>query len=89
MPWSIGVTMGSVAFSGASLAKVALDRAYADAAGKYFQSNDGHLIERKSSRISYDEQRALGKLWNELQTARPPGAERGSAAESEAWILER
>lgn len=67
MPWiarRIGITIGSIAFSGASLAKVALDPAYADGAGKYFQSNDGRLIETKSSKMSYDEQLAL-KLWND------------------------
>jgi NAD(P)-dependent dehydrogenase (short-subunit alcohol dehydrogenase family) len=60
----VGVTIGSVGFSGAGLAKVALDPAYADGSGKYFQSNDGRLIETKSSKMSYDEQRSL-KLWND------------------------
>jgi NAD(P)-dependent dehydrogenase (short-subunit alcohol dehydrogenase family) len=60
----IGVTIGSVEFSGAGLAKVARDPAYADGSAKYFQSSDGRLIERKSSKMSYDEQRAL-KLWND------------------------
>jgi NAD(P)-dependent dehydrogenase (short-subunit alcohol dehydrogenase family) len=67
MPWimrRIGVTIGSPEFSGAGLARVALDSAYADGSGKYFQSNDGQLIETRSSRMSYDEQRAR-KLWND------------------------
>ena len=67
MPWimrRIGVTIGSPEFSGAGLARVALDSTYADGSGKYFQSNDGRLIETRSSKMSYDEQRAL-KLRND------------------------
>ena len=59
-----GITMGSLDFSGKALAKVAADPAYATGSGKYFQSNDNRLIERRSSKLSYDEQRAL-KLWND------------------------
>lgn len=59
-----GVTMGSVDFSGKALGKIAADPVYATGSGKYFQSNDGRLIERRSSKLSYDEQRAL-KLWND------------------------
>ncbi len=62
-----GVTMGTIGFSGAALAKVAADPAYADGSGKYFQSNDGRLIERRSSEMSYNEGRAL-KLWNDTRT---------------------
>ncbi|WP_236976634.1 SDR family NAD(P)-dependent oxidoreductase [Membranihabitans maritimus] len=62
-----GVTMGDVIFSGKSLAKVAVDLAYANGSGKYFQSNDGKLIERRSSKLSYDKQRAE-KLWNDTKT---------------------
>jgi NAD(P)-dependent dehydrogenase (short-subunit alcohol dehydrogenase family) len=62
----IGVTIGSVGFSGAALAKVVLDPAYADGSGKYFQSNDGRLIETKSSKMSYDARRAL-KLWDDTK----------------------
>ena len=54
--------MGSIEFSGASLAGLAVDPAFADASGKYLQSNDGRLIETQSSAISYDEERAL-QLW--------------------------
>lgn len=61
-----GITMGSVDFSGKALAKIAADPAYANGSGKYFQSNDGKLIERRSSKMSYDEQRAL-KLWNDTK----------------------
>ena len=67
MKWLLrrsGITMGGLDFSGKALAKVAADPAYATGSGKYFQSNDGRLIERRSSRLSYDEQRAL-KLWND------------------------
>jgi len=61
----VGVTQGSLSFSGASLAKVATDPAYAS--GKYFQSNNGALSDTRSSKLSYDEQRAL-KLWNDSKT---------------------
>ncbi|MGI4831792.1 MAG: SDR family NAD(P)-dependent oxidoreductase [Janthinobacterium lividum] len=59
-----GVTQGSVGFSGEALARIAADPAYANGSGKYFQSNDGKLIETRSSKMSYDEQRAQ-KLWND------------------------
>jgi NAD(P)-dependent dehydrogenase (short-subunit alcohol dehydrogenase family) len=62
-----GITMGDVVFSGRSLAKVAVDPAYGNASGKYFQSNNGNLIERRSSKLSYDEQRAK-KLWSDTRT---------------------
>jgi len=61
-----GVTMGDIVFSGRSLAKVAADPAYTNASGKYFQSNSGKLNERRSSKLSYDEKRAL-KLWNDTK----------------------
>jgi NAD(P)-dependent dehydrogenase (short-subunit alcohol dehydrogenase family) len=60
----VGVTQGSLGFSGASLARVASDPAYMKGSGKYFQSNNGVLTDRCSSRLSYDEQRAV-KLWND------------------------
>jgi NAD(P)-dependent dehydrogenase (short-subunit alcohol dehydrogenase family) len=63
----IGVTQGSVSFSGASLARIAADPNYANASGKYLQSNDGALSEARSSKMSYDEQRAA-KLWNDSKT---------------------
>ena len=63
----VGVTQGSVNFSGASLAKVAADPAYRNGSGKYFQSNNGTVSETRSSKLSYDEQRAL-KLWNDSKT---------------------
>jgi len=63
----VGVTQGSISFSGASLAKVATDPAYRNASGKYFQSNNGALSDTRSSKLSYDEQRAL-KLWNDSKT---------------------
>ncbi len=62
-----GITMGSLDFSGKALAKVAADPAFATGSGKYFQSNGGRLIERRSSKLSYDEQRAL-KLWNDSKS---------------------
>lgn len=60
----MGVTMGTVGFSGAALAKVAADPAFANGSGKYFQSNDGRVIEARSSKLSYDEGRAR-KLWDD------------------------
>ncbi len=63
----MGVTQGSVSFSGASLAQIAADPIYASASGKYLQSNDGALNETRSSKMSYDEQRAA-KLWNDSKT---------------------
>ncbi len=67
MKWAMkhmGITPGSVGFSGAALARVAADPAFANGSGKYFQSNDGRLIEARSSKMSYDAERAL-KLWND------------------------
>ena len=63
----IGVTQGSVSFSGASLAQIAVDPVYANTSGKYLQSNDGKLSETRSSKMSYDERRAA-KLWNDSKT---------------------
>ena len=66
MKWfskQIGITRGDLEFSGASLAKLALDPAFKDASGKYLQSNDFQLIERRSATVSYDEGLAE-KLWN-------------------------
>jgi NAD(P)-dependent dehydrogenase (short-subunit alcohol dehydrogenase family) len=63
----MGVTQGSVSFSGASLAQIAADPIYANASGKYLQSNDGALNETRSSKMSYDERRAA-KLWNDSKT---------------------
>lgn len=67
MKWAtkqIGVTPGDLKFSGAALARLAVDPDFNGASGKYFQSNDLRLIEQRSSTISYDEQRAA-KLWND------------------------
>ncbi|AJE47015.1 SDR family NAD(P)-dependent oxidoreductase [Celeribacter indicus] len=60
-----GITMGSLDFSGASLARLAADPEFADASGKYFQSKDGKLLETRSSTLSYDETRAA-RLWNQM-----------------------
>ncbi|MFD2968758.1 SDR family NAD(P)-dependent oxidoreductase [Sphingobacterium bambusae] len=62
-----GVTMGDIVLSGKFLATVTANPKYANGSGKYFQSNDGNLIEQKSSKLSYDEQRAR-KLWNDTKT---------------------
>jgi hypothetical protein len=63
----IGITQGSLSFSGASVAKVATDPAYRNASGKYFQCNHGALSDTRSSTLSYDEQLAL-TLWNDSKT---------------------
>lgn len=62
----LGVTMGSLSFSGNALAKIAADPAFAGGSGKYFQSKNGRLIEARSSKVSYDEQRAA-KLWSDSE----------------------
>ena len=63
----LGVTQGSISFSGGALAVIAADPKYANGAGKYFQSNAGALNETRSSKTSYDEQQAL-KLWDDSKT---------------------
>ena len=60
----LGVTAGSVGFSGAGLARMAMDPAFAERSGKYFQSNDGTISETRSSKMSYDKDRAK-KLWTD------------------------
>lgn len=60
----MGITQGSLSFSGAALARIAADPTYANASGKYLQSSAGKLNEVRSSKMPYDEQRAR-KLWNE------------------------
>ena len=62
----MGVTMGSLPFSGQALARVAADPAFSAASGKYFHANDGRLSEARSSRVSYDEARAV-KLWSDSE----------------------
>jgi NAD(P)-dependent dehydrogenase (short-subunit alcohol dehydrogenase family) len=63
----LGVTMGSLTFSGEALARLAVDPQYASATGQYFQSEDGSLVAARSSKVSYDEERAL-KLWTDSET---------------------
>ena len=63
----VGITQGSIRFSGAALADIATGSAYSNASGKYFQFNDGELSDTRSSKLSYDEQRAI-KLWNDSLT---------------------
>ena len=60
----IGVTTSTLAFSGASLADLAVDPQYVSGTGGYFQAQDGKLSKVRSSKASYDEQRALA-LWND------------------------
>lgn len=61
-----GVTTSTAEFSGESLAKIAIEPAFANGSGKYFQANDGQLNERRSAKLSYDEKRAA-KLWEDTQ----------------------
>ena len=63
---TLGVTMGSLPISGGGLAKVAIDPAFGRASGKYIQSNDGRIIEARSSKASYD-QNAARKLWADTE----------------------
>src|SRR3984957_12253788 len=60
----IGISQGSLDFSGASLAKVTADPRFAQMSGKYLQSNGGSLLVAKSSKASYNEGSAL-KLWDD------------------------
>jgi len=69
--------MGSIPFSGRSLAQIAVDPAFSQASGRYLQSRNGSLVEARSSKVSYDEQKAA-KLWTDseslvgLQTSEKP-----------------
>jgi NAD(P)-dependent dehydrogenase (short-subunit alcohol dehydrogenase family) len=60
----IGITTSTLAFSGAALAELAVDPQYASESGSYFQAQDGALSKVRSSKTSYDEQRALA-LWDD------------------------
>ena len=62
----LGVTMGSLSFSGDALARLAVDPQYESAHGQYLQSDDGSLVTAQSSKVSYDEQRAF-KLWRDSE----------------------
>ena len=59
---AMGVTMGSLPFSGGALADVAIAPRFADVSGQYMQSRNGRLVEARSSKASYDEASAR-KLW--------------------------
>ena len=59
----LGVTMGSLDFSGASLAKIVSEPSF-DGSGRYFQSNNGSLIEARSSKVFYDKGCAA-RLWED------------------------
>jgi NAD(P)-dependent dehydrogenase (short-subunit alcohol dehydrogenase family) len=69
----IGVTIGREIFSAESLAVLATDARYKDSSNKYFQSHDGVLYERKSSKMSYDA-RLAGQVWEDSKklTGIPP-----------------
>ena len=59
---ALGVTIGSLGFSGEMLGRLAVDPAYAGASGKFMQSRDGRSVEQRSSSASYDKASA-SKLW--------------------------
>ncbi len=63
----MGITQGSVGFSGTSLARIAASPDFANASGRYLQSNDGRLIEQRSSTVSYDQVKAA-QLWADSET---------------------
>lgn len=70
MKWllrKLGVTMGSIPFSGDALARIAIDHQYAHASGQYLQSKDSTLLPAQSSKASYDEETAR-KLWKDSET---------------------
>ena len=58
----MGITQSTVEFAGAVLARLAVDPAYADGSGKYFQANQGAFSQRRSSEKSYDRM-AAATLW--------------------------
>jgi hypothetical protein len=60
----IGVTIGREVFSAESLAVLATHARYKDSSNKYFQSHDGVLFERKSSKMSCDGGLA-NRVWEE------------------------
>ncbi len=60
----LGVTMGSLAFSGDALARIAVDPDFAAATGQYLQSKNGSLVTPPSSKASYDKAKAA-KLWTD------------------------
>ena len=62
----LGVTMGRLSFSGAALAKVAVDPSFDDVSGKYFHFSNGSLVEARSSKASYDQAKAA-KLWKDSE----------------------
>ncbi|MUL78867.1 SDR family NAD(P)-dependent oxidoreductase [Mycolicibacterium sp. CBMA 226] len=55
---AIGATTSTVGFSGAALADLAVDPHYATVSGTYFQAQEGKLSQVRSSKASYDQQRA-------------------------------
>ena len=63
---SIGVTMGSLPFSGKSLADIAVEPDFSEASGYYLQSRNGTLVKAQSSKSSYDEKIAA-KLWRDSE----------------------
>ena len=62
----MGITQGRLDFSGASLAKVAADPDFAQMSGRYLQSHDGSLRVARSSKASYDADRAK-QLWEDSE----------------------
>ena len=75
----LGITTSTVAFSGASLADVAVAQQFAGSSGDYIQAQMGQLKSVRSSEISYDKPLA-SKLWEDskqlvgLQPAEEPAS---------------
>ncbi|MFZ6990756.1 SDR family NAD(P)-dependent oxidoreductase [Curtobacterium sp. RRHDQ66] len=63
----IGGVVSDVAFSGASLARLATDPEFAGRSGEYFQANDGTLSPVRSATLTYDRRRAA-QLWSDSTT---------------------
>ncbi len=62
----LGVTMSSIAFSGASLAEILVAPQFKNSSGKYLQAKDNTLKEARSSKASYDRKLAE-RLWEDVR----------------------
>jgi NAD(P)-dependent dehydrogenase (short-subunit alcohol dehydrogenase family) len=60
----VGITTSTLVFSGAALADIAVDAQFASGSGAYFQAQGGKLSNVSSSKVSYDQARALA-LWDD------------------------
>ena len=62
----LGISIGTIPFSGGALADIAIGPRFADASGRYVQSRNGKLTQARSSRASYDEA-AAARLWTDSE----------------------